>query len=889
MTCRYSEEQPSVALDGPLLPGASTFGDLHSAETVCSRLGANCAGVGKRAHAKYSLRGPSESLADSPIGETTWAKICDGSHCELEEGVWYRGEHLRTSETATATACCDACSLTARCVSFNFEPPEQWTHASVGNCALFASRTRREKGDAFVAGQLLSDPSPPPTPSPPPPPPPSPPLPPPPPPPPPPPSPPAPPFPPPPPAPPPDHRLSSGTWKDGVFHSAAPMLLAATCDTLAVRWDAAKHGERVLHYSLFYAPVADAVPADSLAREQLAAPARRPGGDRGGHDPALALRLDRLVSGTTYSIVVRALGAGGVWGPPSAELLARTTAPTDAPAALTAPSVAKHEGCDGLLLRMPVLRSCGKPAPTWALEWSQGGSGIWSELQPRTPGGLVHVGGMSAEQTARFRLREDGGANPRLGASTAPLLPGLGTAALRRPPTAVATSSGSVRVGWAAALDDCRSSSMKSEWDVEYAHLEPDAAPSAPAVDVAAPGTSVVGFGGGGRRLQNEYTRCAARGGALAANGVACCPASCGTGTVRGGDGCGGARCASMPGGASRCCPTDRAFLAVAGECDLRGAALPCVFEDLASVECPLAFKRYGDTCIRIFGARHLGEYPLEHAAAEAFCATNFAARLLVVKDDETDAAGARVCGERGALGCWLGLSNRGCTSRAAVRHMGNVVQMTSAADAIHCCDKCKRSPRCAHFNFEGGGTCMLLSTSTTREVADADAVAGTVGSGRWEWSDGVDLATSEYSHWTSTLRPVVGAACAEIDTAGYWNQAQCDTKKPFLCARPAYAGLPGPSPPPLPPPPPPPPPKPPPRPPPPDPPSPPAAPPPAAPSPPPTPPPPPAPAEPPVPPPSPLPPPPPPSPPRRRCRRWHPARQSASDRRLHRRRRRPP
>ena len=71
---------------------------------------------------------------------------------------------------------------------------------------------------------------------------------------------------------------------------------------------------------------------------------------------------------------------------------------------------------------------------------------------------------------------------------------------------------------------------------------------------------------------------------------------------------------------------------------------------------------------------------------------------------------------------------------------------MTSAADAIHCCDKCKRAPRCAHFNFEGGGTCMLLSTSTTREVADADAVAGTVGSGRWEWSDGVDLATSEYS-----------------------------------------------------------------------------------------------------------------------------------------------
>ena len=178
------------------------------------------------------------------------------------------------------------------------------------------------------------------------------------------------------------------------------------------------------------------------------------------------------MSGTTYSIVMRALGAGGVWGPPSAELLARTTAPTDAPAALTAPSVAKHEGCDGLLLRMPVLRSCGKPAPTWALEWSQGGSGIWSELQPRTPGGLVHVGGMSAEQTARFRLREDGGA-PALGASTAPLLPG--PAPPRPPPTtAVATSSGSVRVGWAASLDDRRSSYERMGRRV--CHLEPDAA-----------------------------------------------------------------------------------------------------------------------------------------------------------------------------------------------------------------------------------------------------------------------------------------------------------------------------------------------------------------------------------------------------------------------------
>ena len=260
--------------------------------------------------------------------------------------MWYRGEHLRTSETATATACCDACSLTARCVSFNFEPPEQWTHASVGNCAL-ASRTRREKGDAFVAGQLL------------------------------------------------DlvaaadavaaataaavasvaaaaarrrrrrrarrhrsHRrrprrrpttaLSSGTWKDGVFHSAAPMLLAATCDTLA-----AHQGRGEARRAR--APLLALLRAGGRrsARRQLGARAEasRRGGPAAtfcGHDPSARAATRPPVSGTTYSISC-ARSAPAALDRRRRSFFARTTAPTDAPAALTAPSVAKHEGCDGLL------------------------------------------------------------------------------------------------------------------------------------------------------------------------------------------------------------------------------------------------------------------------------------------------------------------------------------------------------------------------------------------------------------------------------------------------------------------------------------------------------------------------------------------------------------
>ena len=824
MTCRYSEERPSVARRA--LAQARPPSSLHSAETVCSRLGKlrASASAARQVLAARTV----ESLADSPISETTWAKFATARTAARGGRVVPR--RARTSETATRRAA--TCSLTARCVSFGSTAR---TVDPLPSATARSSPRLGVKGRCVRGGQLLSDPSPPPTPSPPPPPPPSPPF-----------------------AaaattaaaPSPrrhrshrrrraaaDHRLSSGTWKDGVFHSAAPMLLAAR----ATRWRCA--GTRP--------PPACSLPRSSTRGRRGACrqPCARAACGAGAAaeataaaDPALALRLDRLVTAPpTRSSCARSA--------PVACGDHRRRAPAPRPRRPTrrrrdGAERGEHEGCDSLL---PACRCCARAASRrrpghWVVAGRLGHM-VGAAARPA----LVHVGGMSAEQTARFRLRGTA-EQPAARRGTAP----LPWPRHRRapPPTAVATSS----VPSASAGRRARRLPLyqyEGEWDVEYAHLGPTPRRARPPSTLRA-GNLGRRVGGGGRRAE-QYTRCAARGGALAANGVACCPASCGTGTVRGGDGCGGARCASMPGGASRCCrPTAPSSPWPAVRPARRGAAVR--LRGLASVECPLAFKRYGDTCIRS-SARVTSASTLAHAAAEAFCATNFAARLLVVKDDETDAAGARVCGERGALGCWLGLSNRGCTSRAGAPHGERCADDLSG----------RRDPAVTSAAIAALRPFQFRGRRHVHAALDFDDARGRRRRRRrGHRQRPLGMVGRRRSRDLRVLPLDVDAAPrrrrgAEIDTAGYWNQAQCDTK-PFLCARPAYAAA-GPSPPPLPPPPPPPP-KPPPRPPPPDPPSPPASPPPAR-----------RrhrprrrrrrPAEPPVPPPSPLPPPPPPSPPR--------------------------
>ena len=377
---------------------------------------------------------------------------------------------------------------------------------------------------------------------------------------------------------------------------------------------------------------------------------------------------------------------------------------------------------------------------------------------------------MSAEQTARFRLREDGGANPRLGASTGRCCSALAAAAFRRPPTAVATSSGSVRVGWAASLDDCRASSMKSEWDVEYAHLEPDAAPSAPAVDVAAPGTSVVGFGGGGRRCRTS-TR-----GARARRRPRCQRRRRLLSRVlrhrhrprrrrlrrrtlrfdarR--------RVAVLP---------DRAHLAVAGELRPRGAALPCVFEDLASVERPLAFNA---TATRHPHLRRASprRVPLEHAAAEAFCATNFAARLLVVKDARPPRTGARACRARGA-GSGAGGGGRTAARARAGRRCVPPAVAQAAGDAIDGCDKCTRrrsAPTAASVWRREPAEYLTTRRKFSILRACRSAARSWHYVGVWEWPDGTLVFDGRATSRTSHAAPGRRRKCAEIELPAYMS-----------------------------------------------------------------------------------------------------------------------
>ena len=119
-----------------------------------------------------------------------------------------------------------------------------------------------------------------------------------------------------------------------------------------------------------------------------------------------------------------------------------------------------------------MLRYCATP-PTYDLEWSPpdahstnrsaaaAAAAPWLPLQPHVHGGTVRVGHMMPYAAPRFRLRAYQGAShsarethdeSAVGESP-PLLPGKGAAILHAPPTAVATSFGSVFVEWDGAIN----------------------------------------------------------------------------------------------------------------------------------------------------------------------------------------------------------------------------------------------------------------------------------------------------------------------------------------------------------------------------------------------------------------------------------------------------
>ena len=83
------------------------------------------------------------------------------------------------------------------------------------------------------------------------------------------------------------------------------------------------------------------------------------------------------------------------------------------------------------------------------------------------------MGHMTPYAAPRFRLRAyQGGSHSahethdeRAVGESLPLLPGKGAATLHAPPTAVATSFGSVFIEWDGAIDSCR---PDTRWELQY-------------------------------------------------------------------------------------------------------------------------------------------------------------------------------------------------------------------------------------------------------------------------------------------------------------------------------------------------------------------------------------------------------------------------------------
>ena len=505
--CRYSEPLHGYTLATPsstqtsFAPSEATrlhpFATLADAKIACLQM-PPCGGVSRRDESgAYEVHAVGRNVPmPSPTGGTAWVKLCESATCEVEDGVWYWGAHIRTvPHLDKVAACCDACLATPSCSSFNFE-------ALSSSCALYASRTERHTDAGYTAGAVVRSPSPPPPspphppspPSPPPPPPsPLPPWPPPPlpllpPPPPPPPSPPPPEPSPPPPFPPPPPSLGLQPGK--------PQLLRASCSSLTVQWTEVAQPSHVIEYAAFYAPipqggelrrtsaVSDEYPQQQKQQQQqhlmpsmtlpLAYSKIVP--SRLAKGRATRVDILSLHAGTNYTVVIRARTATG-WGPESEPMHCRTMRPQDFPAPIRPPTVARAEGCTSLRLQLPVLETCAEDPPTfWDLEVARGGTEDWRVLVGDTPGGVLSAVGMDAYAAARFRLASHsqvpGRPTPRRtsGDASPPLLPGRGAVSLLRSPRATATSSASIRLRWSDLTDkQCR---PKTEWEVEFTRSE---------------------------------------------------------------------------------------------------------------------------------------------------------------------------------------------------------------------------------------------------------------------------------------------------------------------------------------------------------------------------------------------------------------------------------
>ena len=157
-SCRFTSPESGTLSSAPLTSGKA-FTSLEAAQEACIALDQSCAGV-TSGGGRYRVRGGS-TLEQSPTGEQASLKVgCDGAWCDLEEGAWYGGDYLATKyDVPSASACCDACLATPRCVGFNYaraastaEGAEAglFAGAEPQSCALHARRAERHVSVSYT-------------------------------------------------------------------------------------------------------------------------------------------------------------------------------------------------------------------------------------------------------------------------------------------------------------------------------------------------------------------------------------------------------------------------------------------------------------------------------------------------------------------------------------------------------------------------------------------------------------------------------------------------------------------------------------------------------------------------------------------------------------------
>ena len=158
-TCRFSAHLPGFTLapppkrvidakasarlhEAPPWPPHQSFATLEDAQLACLSH-SMCGGILEPDDGSGLALSSGTVPTPSATGGAASVKLCDSARCELEQGTWYWGEHLRTvHKLQSVEGCCDACIATAGCVSFNLmaRASARCTHPGVSATLTRASR-----------------------------------------------------------------------------------------------------------------------------------------------------------------------------------------------------------------------------------------------------------------------------------------------------------------------------------------------------------------------------------------------------------------------------------------------------------------------------------------------------------------------------------------------------------------------------------------------------------------------------------------------------------------------------------------------------------------------------------------------------------------------------